>query len=132
MCRMGYLLGELRYIDAAERTLEAAWPMLIEHPRAHMSALNALEDFLGSTQVLIIRGDPAGGGPTTAATWARELGAVYAPTRMIFAIPADAAGLPPGLADKRMLEGTTAYLCTGMTCDAPFTDLAALARRLAG
>ena len=126
MCRLGCLLGDLRYLDAAERILVAAWPLLTEYPRAHLSALNALEDFLGPLQLLIIRGDSA-----SASTWAREVGALYAPTRMIFAIPGNAAGLPPGLAEKRMLKGTTAYLCTGMTCGPPLTDLADLARRLA-
>ncbi len=126
MCRLGCLLGDLRYRDAAERILVATWPLLTEYPRAHLSALNALEDLLGPLQLLIIRGDSA-----SASTWARDVGALYAPTRMIFAIPGNAAGLPPGLAEKRMLKGTTAYLCTGMTCGPPLTDLADLARRLA-
>jgi len=134
LCRLGYLLGELRYLEAAERTLEAAWLSMNEYPRAHMSCLNALEDFLDSRQVLIIRESGAGQAADTspAASWARALGALYAPDRLMFSIPADAAELPPGLADKRLLDGgTTAYLCTGMTCGAPFTDLDALARHLA-
>ncbi len=96
LCRLGYLLGELPYLDAAERTLRAGWPMLQQYPQAHMSLLNALEDFLGSAQILIIRGDAA-----QAQRWAAELGALYAPTRMIFAIPRDAAELPPALAAKQ-------------------------------
>jgi uncharacterized protein YyaL (SSP411 family) len=126
LCRMGYLCGELRYLDAAERTLRAAWPLLLEYPRSHMSSLNALEDFLASTQILIIRG-----AAPEAERWSRELGTLYAPTRMIFAIPTDAPDLPPALADKRPGAGTTAYLCTGMTCSAPITDLRTLARELA-
>lgn len=126
LCRMGYLLGETRYLEAAERTLQVAWPMLREYPQAHMSCLNALDEVMQSTQILIIRGDAA-----DAARWARSLSALYAPTRMLFAIPGDAGDLPPSLADKRMAASTTAYLCTGMTCAAPVTDLAALARQLA-
>ncbi len=126
LCRMGYLLGELRYIDAAERTLEAASQMMLEYPQSHMSSLNALEDFLAPPQVLIIRGDAA-----NAQRWARELGALYAPTRMIFAIPSEARDLPAALAEKRAGTETTAYLCTGMTCSAPMTSLSEIARRLA-
>jgi len=126
LCRMGYLLGEPRYLNAAERTLKAAWPMMLEFPQAHMSLLNALEDFLASMQILIIRGNAA-----EAQMWARNLGALYAPARMIVAIPNEASGLPAALADKRGGAVTTAYLCTGMTCSAPLTDLGDLARKLA-
>jgi uncharacterized protein YyaL (SSP411 family) len=91
-----------------------------------MGLVNALDDFLESTQIVLIRG------PTARATqWARELGALYAPTRMIFAIPEDTSALPPALAAKRAGAVTTAYVCTGMTCSAPLTELRDIARRLA-
>jgi hypothetical protein len=122
LCRLGYLLGELHYLDAAERTLRAGWPMLQQYPQAHMSLVNSLEDFLAATQILIIRGDAA-----EVERWAAELGARYAPHRMIFAIPRDAADLPSPLAAKRAAADTVAYLCTGMTCSAPLEDLEAVA-----
>ena len=125
LCRLGYLLGELPYLDAAERTLRAGWPMLQQYPQAHMSLVNALEDFLASMQILIIRGDAP-----QAERWSASLGALYAPTRMVFAIPRDAADLPPALAAKRAAADTVAYVCTGMTCSAPFADLSEIAREL--
>jgi uncharacterized protein len=124
LCRLGYLLGETRYLDSAERTLQAAWAVMQEYPQAHMSLLNGLEDFLPSMQVLVIRGEATG-----AAQWARELGALYAPTRMIFAIPAGEE-LPPALAAKGAGAATAAYLCTGMTCSAPLTNVADISRAL--
>jgi len=127
LCRLAYVLGELPYLNAAERTLRAAWPMLRDYPQAHMSLVNALEDFLAATQILIVRGDAA-----PAQHWAAELGARYAPQRMIFAIPRDASDLPPALAAKRAAPGTVAYLCTGMTCSAPLGDLQAIAREMLG
>jgi uncharacterized protein YyaL (SSP411 family) len=125
LCRLGYLLGELPYLDAAERTLRAGWPMLQQYPQAHMSLVNALEDFLTSVQILIIRGDAP-----EIRRWAAELGALYSPTRMIFAIPRDAADLPPALAAKQATAGTVAYVCTGMACSAPLTDQREIAREL--
>jgi uncharacterized protein len=124
LCRLGYLLGETRCLDAAQRTLQAAWTALQDYPQAHMSLLNALEDFLPAMQVLVIRGEAA-----SAAHWARELGALYAPTRMIFAIPGGAQ-LPTALAAKSAGAATLAYLCTGMTCSAPLTNLADISRAL--
>jgi uncharacterized protein YyaL (SSP411 family) len=125
LCRLGFLLGEVRYLDAAERTLKAAWPAMLEYPHGHMSLLSALEDFLAPPQILVIRGRPP-----ELTRWSSALGAAYAPTRMIFAIPADTPNLPQALADKRPAEMTVAYLCTGMVCSAPFADLSDVAREL--
>ena len=124
LSRLGYLLGELPYLEAAERTLKAAWQGIQAYPQAHMSLVNALEDFLPSTQILVIRGDAA-----SAARWAEDLGALYAPTRMIFAIPRDAE-LPPALAAKSARSETVAYLCTGMTCSAPLGNFEEISRAL--
>jgi hypothetical protein len=49
---------------------------------------------------------------------------------MIFAIPRDAAELPPALAAKHATAGTVAYVCAGMTCSAPISDLNEIARGL--
>jgi uncharacterized protein YyaL (SSP411 family) len=129
LCRAGFLLGEPRYLQAAEGTLRAAWPQLQRHPHAHMSLLNALEDWSAPLQIAVIRG-----GAAEARRWQRELGRLYAPNRMLFAIPEDAPGLPPALAAKPApgagppAGAAVAYLCTGMTCSAPITDLGELAR----
>ena len=124
LCRLGFLLAETRYLDAAQRTLEAGWSGIADYPRAHMSLVDALEDFLSATQILVIRGDAA-----EAARWAAELGRLYAPLRMLFAIPGG-ADLPPALAAKTAGRSTVAYVCTGMTCSAPMTDLPEISRAL--
>jgi uncharacterized protein YyaL (SSP411 family) len=124
--RLGILLGQTSYLDAAQRTLRAAWPAIQDYPQAHMSLINCLEDWLAPLEILIIRGAAASAGQ-----WARELGALYAPTRMIFAIPDDAADLPAALAAKAAAQDTLAYLCSGMTCSAPLTSLQEAARALA-
>jgi len=125
LCRAGHLLGELRYLEAAERTFSAAWSALEQYPIGHVSLINGLQDFLQSTQIVIVRGPQRETG-----AWARHLGKIYSPRRMCFAIPDDAADLPPGLADKRPCPTTTAYVCAGMTCSAPITDLGELLRVL--
>jgi uncharacterized protein YyaL (SSP411 family) len=129
LCRLGYLLGDRSYLDAAERTLEAGWAALQQYPQAHMALLNALEDWLSPPQVLIVRAAAGAAGMAAAEGWTRQIGAWYAPQRMLFAIP-DEAQLPPGLQEKRALDGPTAYLCTGMTCSAPLTDLESIVRQL--
>ena len=78
LLRLGYLLGEPRYLQAAERTLRAAWPAVLKYPEAHASMLLALEDYLQPPQIVILRGEPARIEP-----WQRELNAGFAPRRWI-------------------------------------------------
>ena len=124
--RLGFLLGESRYLDAAERTLRSGWPALTEYPHAHVSLLNALDEYLGQPEIIIIRGDM-----DEIARWRDAAAKLYAPQRLVFAIAADAAKLPAALADKKALDGkTVAYRCLGMHCEAPLTTWAALAAQL--
>ena len=123
--RMGHLLGEPRYLAAAEATLRTAWPALLQHPQAHMSLLAALEEFLSPGEVVIIRGTTDDVG-----SWSRALAKGFAPRRLVLAIPADATGLPPALADKAPLAGTAAYLCRGQVCSEPLESLGALLEQL--
>ncbi len=87
--RLGHLLGEPRYLAAAERTLRAAWPALLSHPHAHTTLLTALEELLHPPAVVIIRGAPA-----LIEAWRTELAKLYAPGRLVLAIPADVPDLP--------------------------------------
>jgi uncharacterized protein len=121
LLRLGYLLGEPRYLVAAERTLRAAWAALHKYPESHASMLLALEDYLSPPQIVILRGTAQAMQP-----WQRELNAVFAPRRWTIAVPADATGLPPALASKPAAGGPLAYLCRGSQCSAPLHSLSAL------
>ena len=125
LLRMGHLLGEPRYLEAAERTLRAGWLILEKYPHAHVSLLNALEEVLNPPKVVILRGDPA-----SLETWQRELAKLYDPHRLVLAIPADAKNLPPALVDKIARETTTAYVCKASTCSAPIKSLGTLIQYL--
>jgi uncharacterized protein YyaL (SSP411 family) len=123
LTRLGLLLGETRYLDAAARTLRAAWAPVQHYPHAHASMLVALAEHLDPPEQVIIRG------PIDEATrWRDSVTKKYSPMRQVFAIEADAPGLPEALAAKRALDGCVAYVCRGMTCSEP---IRALAPRLA-
>jgi len=125
LLRMGHLLGEPRYLTAAEQTLRAAWPALVQHPQAHVALLNALEELLHPPEIVILRGAaPAIEG------WRRELARLYAPRRLVLAIPADAPDLPPAPADKTAHAAAVAYVCRGGSCAAPVESLEALTEQL--
>jgi hypothetical protein len=125
--RLGHLLGETRYLEAARRTLEAAWPAVVALPYAHASLLDALEEHLEPVETVVLRGR----GPALAA-WAARAAARYAPARVTLAGPEDAAGLPALLAERRPRGEAVAYLCRGFECSAPITAFEDLEQALAG
>ncbi len=126
MIRLGYLLGETRYIDAAEGTLRAARPVMEKYPQAHTSLLMALDELTLPPTTVVLRG------PTDQLeSWRGELDKLYDPRRLLFAVPEDAEGLPNALTEKKARPGQcVAYVCTGMTCSAPITTLSALVAQL--
>lgn len=122
LIRLGSLLGEMRYLQAAERTIRAAWTPLRHYPQGHCAMLTALAEYLQPADMVIIRGSA-----TAVAQWRDEFARIYAPGRLMFAIPADAAALPPLLEQMRPMQETVAYICRGTSCSAPVHSLASLA-----
>jgi len=118
LLRLGLLLGETRYLDAAQRTLQACWPALQQYPDAHTSMLLALEDWLDPPQLVLLRGPPA-----DIEAWRALLGAGFAPRSWILAVPADAAELPAAIASRLAGDAPRAWLCRGSTCSAPIDSL---------
>jgi uncharacterized protein len=125
LLRFGHLLGEPRYLAAAESTLRAAWPALEKYPQAHVSLLGALEELLSPAEVIVLRGEAR-----TIDGWRRHLARVYAPQRLVLAIPADVPHLPAALADKTPRAAPVAYICRGSSCSAPLDSLEALTEQL--
>jgi uncharacterized protein YyaL (SSP411 family) len=125
LLRLGHLLGEPRYLDAAERTLKALYPGLRRYPSAHNALLNAVEEYLEPTQIIVLRGRSA-----ELSAWQTRCVQNYAPRRMVFAIPNDATDLPAPLAQRAARGEVAAYICTGLACGTPVTQWAELDDRL--
>ncbi|MGI9264675.1 MAG: thioredoxin domain-containing protein, partial [Gammaproteobacteria bacterium] len=125
LARLGCLLGETRYLEAAENTIRSAWGAITEMPAAHCSLLNALEEVLHPTGIVVIRGDRE-----AMESWHETAMLMYAPTRLCYAIPADEPGLPEGLANKKPSESVVAYYCNGSVCGPPLTSLSELTSAL--
>jgi uncharacterized protein YyaL (SSP411 family) len=115
--RLGHLLGESRYLEAAESTLKAIWPSIRSMPHGHASLLLALEESLFPFQTVVIRGSN-----TATAEWQALASKPYAPRRLTLAIPDTADSLPGQLGARAPRGETVAYVCSGHTCSAPLTD----------
>ncbi len=119
LLRLGHLLGEPRYLDAAERTLQAMAGSINRLPAAHGALLAAQDEYLHPTQTVILRGPSE-----RVAPWRETLRTQYAPRRFVMSIPPDADPLPGVLATRAPRGESVAYVCEGHQCRAPISDFA--------
>ncbi|MBI5039873.1 MAG: thioredoxin domain-containing protein [Gammaproteobacteria bacterium] len=123
--RLGHLLGEMRYLEAAERTLTGLWPVVEQNAYACTALLLATEEYLFPGQTVVLRGHG-----DTLEQWRRHCAQAYAPRRLTVAIPDDAVD-PPGILHERRAQGdVVAYVCSGTHCAPPADTLEALDKLL--
>ncbi len=123
---LGHLLGEPRYVEAAEKTLEAAWPHLLATPQAHGSLLTALQDVLSPPTLIVLRAAAA-----DLPAWQTVLTDARSLRRHVFVIPQEGnQGLPGQLDHQQPPAGGAAYICEGYHCLAPLQTPAALQAHL--
>jgi uncharacterized protein YyaL (SSP411 family) len=116
--RLGHVLGETRYLDAAEHCLQRAWPEINHMPHAHNTLLHALEELLYPTEVVVLRGESE-----PMQEWLASLAKDYAPRRVVLPLPNGVHGLPEGLAAYGEPEvGVLAYVCRAGECLAPVSE----------
>lgn len=120
--RLGHLIGEHRYIQAAEQTLCAAWPSISQIPYGHCAMLLALEEYLYPPETIVIRGKA-----NELSNWQQQCLASYSPRRQCYAIGNDFTELPGLLSERKAVEGTVAYVCSGTQCQPPVSTAAELA-----
>ena len=124
--RLGHLLGEERYLAAAERGLRNAWQAMDEYPHGHVTLLNALEEYLQPPEIIVLRG-----ATDEIERWRDAAARLYAPSRLVVAIAADEDRLPGLLAERKAVAGeTVAYRCAGTHCELPVTSWEALTAQM--
>jgi uncharacterized protein YyaL (SSP411 family) len=113
--RLGHVLGEQRYIDAAEKTLRSAWKAMDEYPHGHVTLITALEEYLEPPEIIVIRGDTA-----DITTRRDQTLKIYSPSRLVLAIGSDEVDLPGLLAERAPVDGKiVSYRCVGTHCELP-------------
>ncbi|MGH8682140.1 MAG: thioredoxin domain-containing protein [Burkholderiales bacterium] len=125
LARLGHLTGETRYLDAARRAVAAFYPAMERYPGGFAALSIALEEQLAPPAVAVLRGAKA-----ELAAWLRELAPEHRPQRVVVAIDDAEGDLPPAL-DKPAAPGrVNAYVCRGVTCLAPVSEMGALRKAL--
>jgi uncharacterized protein YyaL (SSP411 family) len=126
LARLGHLIGEPRYLEAAERALKLFYPAMERQASGFVSLATALDEHLAPPQTVVLRGD--GGGM---AEWQKALARTYRPDTLVIGLPAAATGLPPVLAKPAPAgAGVNAWVCRGVSCLPAITGLAELERTL--
>jgi len=123
--RLGHLIGEPRYLAAAERALKLFYAPLERQSGGFVSLATALDEYLSPPQTVVLRGEAS-----VLAKWQRALAKRYRPDALVIAIPAGRAGLPAVLDKAAPAGGVNAWICRGVACLAPTSDLADLERTL--
>ncbi|QFY44171.1 thioredoxin domain-containing protein [Candidatus Methylospira mobilis] len=123
LLKLGHVLGEPRYLAAAERTLKALPEDAANAPDRYAGMMTALGLWLYPPETIIIRSpyreDIDG--------WMARIDKEYRANRICIAIPDDETALPEQLKNRNGVGRTVAYVCRGTECLAPLTDLQELA-----
>ena len=123
--RLAALTGEQRYAAAAERTLELFYPMMRDSPAGYGAMTIALDEHLQPPGVLVLRGRPE-----ALASWQAELAREFLPDTTVLAIADGISGLPSALDKPARPEPVNGWLCRGVNCLLPISDLVDLRRTL--
>ncbi|HCA26921.1 MAG TPA: thioredoxin domain-containing protein, partial [Betaproteobacteria bacterium] len=118
--RLGHLLGESRYLDAAERALKLFFSMTRQQPAGSLTLLAALEEWLTPPSIVVLRG-----AARDVAQWSTALHDGYSPHTLVIAHPNGAAALPASLA-KPESEAVNGWVCQGGHCLPAIAELASL------
>ena len=113
LSRLGHLLGEPRYADAAARCLARALPMIREAPSGHASFLAAMHEAVLPPPHIVIGGDD----PDKTAALARVAQSRNRTDCYLIGPPDDK--LPGILREYRTQEPAAAWLCRGTHCLPP-------------
>ena len=116
--RLAALTDRERYATAAERTLELFYPMMRDSPAGYGAMTIALDEHLQPPGVLVLRGRPE-----ALARWRAELAREFLPDTTVLAIADSMSGLPPALDKPARPEPVNGWLCRGVNCLLPISDL---------
>jgi len=116
--RLGHLVGEPRYLQAAENALNVFYSAMSLHTSSYCSLMITLEETLTPPQIVILRGQES------ALTEWRNALQNSSPYTLVFALPTELVGLPPSLnkpcpTDKPV----NAWVCQGVICQPEISDL---------
>ena len=119
--KLGHILGEPRYLQAAERTLKAFDNSMSNNPAACASLCHALTEFLTPPTMVIVRGEAS-----KMAVWRDTINQTYYPHHLFFYLDENwdqnRHDLPATL-QRNSTKDVNAWVCKGVVCSPSVSDL---------
>jgi uncharacterized protein YyaL (SSP411 family) len=122
--KLGHILGEPCYLQAAERTLKAFDSSIANNPAACASLCHALTEFLTPPTMVIVRGEA-----NQIAPWRDTIRQTYYPHHLFLYLDENALDLPPTL-QRELSPDVNAWVCKDVICEPSTNDLQALLNSL--
>jgi uncharacterized protein YyaL (SSP411 family) len=122
--RLGHLIGEPRYLQAAQRAMALFTGEVGRAPHGYATLVDAMAEFVAPPTLAILTGP----GPALAA-WRAALAGCYLPGVLCVQLPSQGVDLPAALA-KPVAGHPHAWVCRGPQCLSPIRDLESLLAEL--
>ncbi|NOT65365.1 MAG: thioredoxin domain-containing protein [Methylotenera sp.] len=122
--RLGHILGEARYLQSAERTLQAFDSTIKRNPAGCASLTHALNEYLTPPTLVILRGTTE-----KLRVWKQEIKQQYLPHHLFFYIDETVTALPKTLQrgfDINLQKDVNAWVCKGVICSQSIDNLPSL------
>ena len=108
--RLGHLLNQPKYTEAAERALRAFDVVMQGNPAACANLLGALEEYQHPPTLVILRGEPA-----DLADWRTQLNRQYLPNVMSIFLANHLGDINNAL-NRPLTDDVNAWVCCGVEC----------------
>lgn len=122
--RLGHILGEPRYLQSAERTLQAFDSVIKRSPAGCPSLCHALHEYLTPPTMVIVRGQSE-----KMRDWRTLLSQRYYPHHLFFYLDESIRALPDTL-QRKFSDDVNAWVCKGVECSQSIADLPGLLSRI--
>ena len=129
--RLGHILAEPRYLNSAERTLQAFDVTIKRNPSGCASLTHALHEYFMPPAMVVVSGEYL---PVQA--WAAELNTLYYPHHLFFYLDTTKMHAQewqknlPVIFRKKLTKTVNATICKGVECSQSIDDLAKLLAQL--
>ena len=112
---MGYISGEQKFIESAHKSVNYIRKSFGDNMTSNVSAINLLHEDNLDREIIIVRCDEN--------SWRKIIKEKPYQSKFMIYIHKDLKDLPDAIESKKNIGDFAAYVCKGMTCQKPITNL---------
>ena len=115
LLQMGYISGEQKFIESAHKSVNYIRKSFGDNMTSNVSAINLLNEDNLDREIIIVRCDES--------SWKKIIKEKIYQRKFMIYINKDIKDLPDAIESKKNIGDFAAYICKGMTCQKPITNL---------